>query len=250
MITLKISNGTLCKVTFSEFCEPETLIIPETVHTIGGEFVFWSHANDKISSVVLQDSVITIEEGAFYECKSLKSIVLSPHLKQMRTYKKLYATNYDFISNRPIGFYDPNEGYDWEWDVKGAFGKCSSLENVIIPGSVEVIDVCCFANCEMLEQVEIQEGTKIIRDYAFAECTKLREVFFPNSLEVIEQGAFKDCCSLETIYLSPSIRLIEGGVFQNCSNLIISCIRNSYAEQYAKKNGLKFRRVLNEQYKI
>lgn len=239
MITLKISNGELHEVAFSEFSKPETLVIPETVHTIGSDFVFWSHANDKISSVVMQDSVITIDEAAFYECKSLKSIALSPNLKQMHTYKNLYATNYDFISNRPIGFYDPNHGYDWEWDVKGAFGKCSSLESVIIPGSVEVIDVCCFANCERLEQVEIQEGAKILRDYAFAECPNLREVFLPNSLEVIEQGAFKDCCSLGTLYLSPSIRLIEDGAFQNCRNLIISCTQNSYAEQYAKKNGLK-----------
>lgn len=244
MITLKISNGILHEASFSEINEPEPLVIPENVHTIVGEFVFWSNANNKISSVVMRNSVTTIDEGAFYECTSLKSVVLSEHLEQMLTRKKLYAANYDFIFDRPIGFYDPNEGYDWNWDIKGAFGKCSKLENVIIPGTVEVIDVCCFAECDMLEWVEIREGTKIIRDYAFAECSKLRDVILPNSLEVIEKGAFKDCYLLETIYLSPSICLIEDGAFQNCNNLIISCEPNSYAEQYAKENNLNLARYL------
>ena len=205
-----------------------------------------------LSSLRLPDSVEKIEanKAAFCRMDALDNIVIPDRVTELPTIMDTHEVSiplYDYIDHGwkskdspPASYYEERQMYqdkitDTIHTPYGVFQHMKSLKSIAVPGSVEIIDVCCFANCDLLESVKLQEGTKKIRDYAFAECPKLREVILPHSLEVIERYAFKKCIMLKTVYLSPSIRLIEEGAFEGCNDLIIYGEPNSYAEKMQRK---------------
>ncbi len=100
-----------------------------------------------------------------------------------------------------------------------AFVDCSSLTNVIIPGSVTTIQERAMQHCTSLMTVGIGDGVTIIDEYAFSGCTSLTRVTMPNSLAVIDQGAFSECTSLTSINIPTSVTRIGNGTFAGCSSL-------------------------------
>lgn len=118
-------------------------------------------------NICVPDSVETIGDYAFSDCKRLTFCVLGYGLKLI--------------------------------------GKCafqnSGLEKLIIFDSpVEVIGEGAFQNCVNLSYVHLGSTLNKIGSNAFSNCTMLREIFIPKSVKTIEPDAFKGCKNL-TIYV-------------------------------------------------
>ncbi|MGN1065620.1 MAG: leucine-rich repeat protein [Thermoguttaceae bacterium] len=62
----------------------------------------------------------------------------------------------------------------------------------------------------------------------------------PSSVTSIGDGAFDNCPSLSSIKIPSSVTSIGDGAFDGCPNLILLVPKGSYAEQYAKENGIKY----------
>ncbi len=122
------------------------------------------------------DSVKTIADFAFDDCRLLKSISLPDGMKTIGNF---------------------------------AFDGCTSLAEITIPASVQTIGTCAFYNCSALEHVEIPDAVATINNQSFQNCSSLRSVTIGAGVQRILHNAFYRCDSLKTITLPSGVRTIE-----------------------------------------
>lgn len=204
-----------------------SVFIPDSV-TIIGERAFSRYKF--ITSISIPDSVTEIGDHAFFDCTGLKSIRIPNSVKR-------------------IG--------------DSAFFGCTELKSIIIPDSVTSIGSSAFLDTAWYDDqpdglayagkvaygykgtcpssVTIKESTTCIAGYAFFECTRLTNISIPDSVIEIGEYAFKGCIGLACITIPNSVVSIEATAFECCNNLTIICSRGSYAEKYAKENGIKYK---------
>ena len=141
---------------------------------------------DNLKSVIIPESVTTLERGAFYYCINLECVTIGEGVTT-------------------IG--------------EGAFSGCSSLASITIPDSVTEIGEGAFWSCKSMESLTIGESVTTIRDNAFAWCECLTNVTIPDSVTTIGGGAFTLCESLTSVTIGKSVAAIGGEAFWSCSNL-------------------------------
>ena len=132
------------------------VVIPEGVRTVLSS----SFKNCSVTSVKFPDSVVNIEDKAFYSCKRLKHV--------------------DF------GHGITHIGSKSSWLV---FASCG-LEEVEIPEQVTYIGRGAFWSCE-LKKVTFHEGLLAIDSDAFSANVGLEEVTIPDNMTHIGEEAFK-----------------------------------------------------------
>ena len=81
----------------------------------------------------------------------------------------------------------------------GAFSGCTALKKAVIPSSVLIIDENAFDGCESLVDLTLSEGLGYLYDRAFADCASLREITLPSTLKYIDDNAFEGCDALKTV---------------------------------------------------
>ena len=182
-----------------------------------------------LKSVIIPNSVTSIEYGAFKDCSSLKSVIIPNSVTS-------------------IG--------GW------AFEGCSSLTSVTIPNSVTWIGGSAFEGCTSLTSMVVASGNSTydsrdncnaiietatntlifgcqnttipnsvtsIGDLAFSGCTSLTSVTIPESVKWIGEVAFEDCSSLKSVTIPNSVTSIGDQAFSGCKSLKSVTISNSVA---------------------
>ena len=157
----------------------------ENKHVISiGEGAFYN--NKKIRKVVLPETVVSMDPGVFEKCTALKTVVLSDGIKRLKN---------------------------------STFGFCKSLTNVQLPSLLETIEDTCFFGCSRLEHIHLPKQLAYIGDGAFAKCEKLKTIDLPDSLLAIGMAAFYDCLALKEIKIPKEIKIIRMKLFTGCVNL-------------------------------
>ena len=153
----------------------KTPIIPSGVCGIGDK-VF---ENSDITGVTIPEGVRYINNGAFKECTSLKSVKFPNSLKRIGSV---------------------------------AFSGCTSLSSVTFGSGLKSIEYYGFSDCESLKKVVLPEGLEKL-DGAFYECYNLENITFPSSLSEIdpERSAIYDTKWYENI--ADSAPIYCGGIF-------------------------------------
>lgn len=153
----------------------KTPIIPSGVCGIGDK-VF---ENSDITGVTIPEGVRYINNGAFKECTSLKSVKFPNSLKRIGSV---------------------------------AFSGCTSLSSVTFGSGIKSIEYYGFSDCESLKKVVLPEGLEKL-DGAFYECYNLENITFPSSLSEIdpERSAIYDTKWYENI--ADSAPIYCGGIF-------------------------------------
>ena len=120
----------------------------------------------------------------------------------------------------------------------------TGLRTIEIPKSVSWLGDGLVAGCQSLEHVSIPENIVRIPDRMFEGCTNLKKVELHEKLETIGDCAFFGCNSLDFIMIPDSVKQIGQDAFTNTDKqFIIQCSFGSYAEEYARKNKLKYQLV-------
>ena len=162
---------------------------------------------ENLSSVEVPDSVEKIGERAFFNCKKLASVRLPDQITEIK---------------------------------EATFFECSSLTSIVIPEGVTKIEESAFWGCENLGSVEIPDSVEKIGNRAFSNCKSLTDVRLPNRITDIKEYTFSGCSSLTSIVIPKSVTEIDDYAFLGCDNLTFTVTSGSYAEQFCKKNGLKY----------
>lgn len=79
---------------------------------------------------------------------------------------------------------------------KEAFKDLSTVENIIIPDTIEVIDAYAFSGCSSIKSFDMPKNLQVIGDYAFSGMNGLTSVKIPEDVFYIGKGAFSECANL------------------------------------------------------
>lgn len=116
-----------------------------------------------------------------------------------------------------------------------------NLRELHIPASLNKIPDGFLMFSTGLEKLFMEEDIKCIGSHAFAYCLSLQSVYIPDGMEEIGDCAFAFCGLLEAVYIPDSVTYIGRNVFDWCSPSLTICgKKGSYAERYAKINGISF----------
>ena len=184
---------------------PETLEIIEhdafrCTTTDFGSHVW--HINSELSSVVIPESVTSIEDLAFNGRENLQSITFLS-TKNITTFGKWVFEDTLWYKQQPDGpIYFGNLLYRYKGEMPN---------ELIVPSTVKGIVGGAFLvkTNGNLQKVVLPKGLKIIGTSAFQECRALNEVILPEDLEVIPSGTFSQTPSLKSIELPDSITVMD-----------------------------------------
>lgn len=120
----------------------------------------------------IPSSVSEISEGAFYNCRHLKTLVLPLRLKgenvaiRFQNCDSLYSISVD--EKNPYLCSDDSVLYNK--DKSELVFVCHTVRKMSIPSSVTKIGDYAFYNCTNLTSIELPSGVTEIGDYAFYGC--------------------------------------------------------------------------------
>ena len=165
-------------------CAKTSVTIPNSVTSIG-DYAFNNCRN--LASITIPSNITSIGEEAFTDCRGLTSITIP-------------------TSVASIGDY--------------AFSNCTGLTSIDIPNSITSIVNRMFYGCTGLTSITIPSNITSIGGGAFSGCTGLTSITIPNSVTSIGGSAFYGCTGLTSITLPDSIGgAIGSQTFTNCTGL-------------------------------
>ena len=222
-------------------CESLTrLIIPSSVISIG-DYAF--HYCTNLTNITIPNSVTSIGDNAFYGCENLINITIPNSVTSIGNdvfNGCISLTSINVDSNNEKYMSDNGVLYTKDKKILIQYpGKKEGTEYLILQG-VESIEDYAFWGCGNLTNIIIPNGVTSIGYSAFYRCTSLTNITIPNSVTSIGDFAFNECTSLTNIAIPDSVTSIGDHAFYKCDSLSVLCKSNSYAEQYAKENNIKY----------
>lgn len=144
---------------------PEVIELPATREINGKELpvvglaadIFNIMSNGTVRNVIVPDTVTTIGQGAFKNCKNLESIVLPKRLQEI---------------------------------YREAFQNCVKLKSIVLPNTIKKIGISAFEGCSSLSSVTLGTGLREIGIWAFNDCPSLKSITIPANVTYIGAKAF------------------------------------------------------------
>ena len=99
------------------------------------------------------------------------------------------------------------------------FRGCRCLENIVLPGNMEMIPDCAFAGCESLQRIVLPGNLKSLGRMVFDGCKSLTSIEIPAGVSFVERDAFSNCSNLETIILGENTELRGYLLKESCPKL-------------------------------
>ena len=218
-----------------------------------------------LKEVEFSNSVTNIGMYAFDYCRSLMDITIPDSVVEIGS-NAFYDTGY--FNSQPDGVVYID---DWAVGYKGDMPRNTTIK---LRYGIKYMANNFLSDKRNLTRIEIPDTVESIGKEAFMYCTGLYEIKIPNSVTRIESDAFCGCTGLLSVTIGNNVKSIENSAFFNCENLLSITIPdnvtefgdmafgyyhhyydsvdkpvvgftiygngNSKAQEYAKKNNLRY----------
>ncbi len=200
---------------------------------------------NKITSVVIPDSVTYIGLAAFKNCTALQSMTL-PFTGISETATGAEARfEYIFGYNE-----DQDYGYYLPTTLKtviltktsvipnAAFIDLANITSIQLPNTVTSIGTRAFYGCSNLTSLELPSNITNIGSEAFYGCSGLTKITIPEKVTTIYQYTFNYCTSLTSITIPKNVTSISEQAFQYCSGLTTITVTSGNTTYHSVGNCL------------
>ena len=194
-------------------CTINSVIIPNSVTSI--DQCAFSDCHE-LPSIDLPESLTTIRQGAFEFCSMLRHIRIPRNVTTIE--KGAFACCQKLSS---ITIDENNPVFDARNDCNAIIRTADNTlivgcRNTTIPEGVETIGEMAFAICYELQENTIPVSVKCIEPSAFRNCVNLHSIIIPENVTTIGEWAFAHCQTLENVVVSKGIKQIDEGAFNGC----------------------------------
>ena len=197
------ANGTGYVVSSCDTSATGDIVIPEKYNDLPVVEMGMSAFRDceKITSVVVPDSVTNISYMAFYYCTSLVSVTIGSGVTSVDDYAFYNCTSLEKVvwsAKNVTDFSSYNVFYN--------AGKSSSGIEFVFTDTVEKIPAyLCYVNksscAPNVVSITISDGVTSIGKYAFYNCENISSISIPSSVTNIEYKAFEGCENIASVYI-------------------------------------------------
>lgn len=197
-----------------------------------------------LESVEFLGENVTIGESAFKGCTALREMIGQDKVTSIGAYafqnaiqttetelnfsnaKFLGTTGYIFNGATKLtaitikGVHADNKGVETKKIPTSMFDGCTSLADITVVESVELIDNYAFRNCKSFDfsGFDLSNITKLGGE-VFSGCELLKSITLNEAITTIPSGLFTDCTSLSNITIKGKITSIGAKAFDNCGKL-------------------------------
>lgn len=193
-----ITSDSTCEIKSDDYYPYQikgTLVIPTVAKYEGKEY-----------------SVTAIGILAFFDCKSLTSVVIPNSVKSIGS-----------LAFSGCGLTSVEIPNSVTTELDGTFSNCYDLKSVKIPNSITELK-STFSYCRSLTSVEIPNSVTNL-EMAFRYCDSLTTVKIPNSVTNLSK-TFYDCDNLTSVEIPNSVTELDNTFF-SCFNLTSVVIPSS-----------------------
>ena len=188
---------------------PHKVVIPSEISNVevtgigAGAFKF----NGYVSEVEIPDSVIYVDNFAFYGCEYLTKVTMADSVTEIGA---------------------------------GAFEHCVALTDIKLSSSITAISDYLFNNCKKLTTVAIPEAVTEIGDGAFMGCA-FTEVTIGASVKKIGDCAYYNITTLTKATVPATVEALGQFVFNAAAEgFVLAGAEGSAAQTYATENDYTF----------
>lgn len=194
-----------------------SVIIPDSVFTIED----YAFIRSSITNITIGNSVTSMGVGIFESCIGLTSITIPDSVSSLGNSMFYGCTS---LTNMIIGNSVTIIG-------NYVFNNCISLTSITIPSSVTKIGVYVFRSCTSLTNITVDAKNTVytsLNGVLFNKnktllilypCRIIGSYSIPNSVTNIGDSAFSNSTNLISISIPNSVINIESSAFNNCINL-------------------------------
>ena len=187
-------------------CNVKTVTIADGIERIEDRAFSWEHdEGSALDSITLSNTLKSIGDEAFRNCKSLRSVNLPESLR--------YIGFEAFRDSSLVSAYIPDSV---SYVGGGAFYCCYDLKSAKLSQSMTEIPERMFGYCTLLTSIDFSDRITAVGSSAFYKCglTSLDL----NEIETIEREAFYGCTNLRFVD-ADEVRTIGNEAFYDCTSL-------------------------------
>ncbi len=188
------------------------LTLPNDIKVIG----YNAFNNAQFTGITLHNSLLRIDENAFYGCDNLATIDIPASVTSIGK-----SAFYGCLDLTAINF---AEGSTLKVIGDSAFAHSSKLDTITIPNTVEQIGMGAFEQCSALKIATFSANSNLknLGERAFKGAKSLETIFIPDGLKEIKTSTFEACQGLKTVTFSSNNRnltTIGKDAFRGCAAL-------------------------------
>ena len=216
------TNSDACSVTITGYSGPDGVVaIPDTIDaksvTALGSDLF---TQVNVTSVSIPKTVLSIDSGTFWECRSLQSIQVD-------------ADNPNYTSADGIVF---NNG----GSVLIHYPAAKPGNTYVLPDTVTSVGDCAFDHNQNLQSILLTQKVTRIGNCAFWRCEQLTAFTIPKSVDSIGDSPFANCSRITRITVengNTTYKDMDGVLFSIDGTMLIQCPAGK-AGSYAVLQGV------------
>ena len=227
-LTYKVSGETITIIS----CDPNTegeVTVPEKIEEkdVTAISLYAFKDCNKITSIILPDSIITIGKEAFASCDELKSVKIG---KAVESIGKDAFTDCKALEKIEIAA--DNTAYSS--DENGVLYNKDKTELLVYPKANPAVTFT------------LSDEVTVISDNAFENSKKVKTIILGDKVTTIGKCAFIGSESLETIVLGKNVRTIGEDAFEDCEKLTGFSVNAANTVLCSDENGVLYSKDMSQ----